>query len=584
MNDILENVFVKKAVEEYELPLSYVYLIKDLMGERDEEALLLILLSMFIYLNNGSICIKNNENLKNLWINLGVSEVEKRISNFFSNINKYSEIIGDSKSYTPIIFDNNSLYFQKFYKSERAVKECLEERKGTSFKNNNIDEVKKYVSSLDNLDQFQKAAIFLSIIKDFVIISGGPGTGKTTVIRFIIDYLLQNKVYEEKEIAIATPTGKAAQRIKEIISEHNIETSTIHRLLKYNYINNSFYYNYDNKLPYRCIIVDEISMVDIVLLRNFLSAIPLETKLIIIGDKDQLPSVEAGAFISRIIPEGYKNSFSRLLKDIVDDEWIKEDGKDDIVLLTKSFRSTKNILDFATKVNSGDENFNINEFSFNEVENFFSFDDYIGVFEYKNPANFKKFYLKMLSTYFDEKYFSLINEFKKIESKELYFDNKIKALISKIEGFKILTLTNSGFYGCDRINEEFAKYLGMNIGAGFPIMINKNDYNLELFNGNIGILIKFKDGLKCVFANKKIVSFNMLPEYSIAFAITIHKSQGSEYERVLISIPEEVKPSLLTRQLLYTGVTRAKKAVLIAGSEDKIAFAIKNSIERESNI
>ncbi|MCX7821584.1 MAG: exodeoxyribonuclease V subunit alpha [Brevinematales bacterium] len=597
MHNIINTSLFKKVMEEYDLPMVYFYSIKDIMeiyGKKDD-SLLIILLAMFIYLHNGSICIKNNMNLKNLLSNFGIENPEKVIEEFFKNLEKYSKIIGEPGEYKPLIYvkEKKSLYFEKYYINEKQVNEILQVRRKGKDPSKEVDQIKSYVNSIPNLHQFQRAAVFLSLIKPFLIISGGPGTGKTTIIKHIIDYLIKNKILNEKEIAIATPTGKAAQRIKEIIAEYSIETSTIHRLLKYNYSTNSFYYNSDNKLPYKFIILDEVSMVDIILLRHFLLAITEECNLIMIGDKDQLPSVEAGTFIARIIPENYENSFSSLLKGIVDEKHIVPNSSDSIVLLTQSFRSEKNILSFANIVNQGKKDFSIPEMANNEIQDFMNKNDFIAYYDYKNPLTFKKLYITLLSFQFKKEYFNIFEAFKKIESKEVEKEiDLIKDIFKNVESFKILTLTNVGFFGCDRINEEFAEYLKNKLNkknylfSGIPIIINKNDYNLNIFNGNVGVIAEFKDGLKTIFLSKevKIISPDILPDFSLAFSITVHKSQGSEYDRVIVAIPQETKSSILSRQILYTGITRAKKAVLIAGNKEQIVKSINNSIERESNI
>ncbi len=598
MNELLNHSLVQKAINDYELPLSYVFTINELMNinEKNDDNLLTILISMFIYLYNGSICIKKNKNLKNLLSNLDVENPEKFMDDFFSNIENYSKIIGKPDEYKPLIYikEKESLYFEKYYTNEKKVNEILKARREYKENNKDIEKIKSYVSSKTNLHEFQKAAVFLSLIKPFLIISGGPGTGKTTIIKYTIDYLIENNIFKENEIAITTPTGKASQRIKELLSNYNIETSTIHRLLRYNYIIDSFYYNSENKLPYKMIILDEVSMVDIVLLRNFLEAIPDDCQLIMIGDKDQLPSVEAGTFIAKIIPENYKNVFSSLLKKIVDEQYINDEkSNDSIVLLTKSFRSEKNILEFANKVNEGKTDLTIDKIDISDINEFMTFNDFIAYYDYINPLNFKKLYLSLLLKQFNEHYFEIIEELKSIEStKAIDKIELLKEILKIIESFKILTITNIGFYGCDRINDEFIDYLKKKLNkksrffSGIPVIINKNDYNINVFNGNIGVLIEFSDGFKGVFLSSdvKIIPVDLLPNFNPAFAITVHKSQGSEYERILLVIPEETRLSILTRQILYTGITRAKKAVLIAGKKENILNAINNSIERESNI
>ncbi|MGC8765405.1 MAG: exodeoxyribonuclease V subunit alpha [Brevinematia bacterium] len=599
-----ENRFIKKAMEEYDLPQFYSYLIEELTGlsEVKDDELIATLSAMCVYLHFGSICIKKNESFYRTLKNIGVERPEELASSFFENIERYKTIIGEVGEYKPLIYikEREILYFQKFFENERTVREIINLRFNLETKKNSLltDMLKQSLLNNKQLDELQKVAIFLGVTEPFLIISGGPGTGKTTIIKHIVKYLIELADYKPSEIAITTPTGKAAQRIKEIFENEKlleeIEISTIHRLLKYNYATEKFFYNRENFLPHKHIILDEVSMVDIVLLRYFLEAISPETGLIIMGDKDQLPPVGAGAFISRLIPANFICRFSSELKGLVRDELIDEKSfNNKIVVLEKSFRNVESIISIAGRINSGDEDIEIEEIKRDELNHLFERESFISLYDYENYWNFKELVTFWISKQFPEGYFNLIKEIKQFSSYEKdMIEIKFSEIFNFIESKKILSPTNTGSYGCDKINELAKRYFAgwletnRNIFEGLPIIINKNDYNLELFNGNVGVILRFKDGVKAVFKLEKlrIYSIDLIPSFDIAFAISVHKSQGSEYERVLFIIPEEFKSSILSRQIVYTAITRAKKGILIAGRRENLNYAVKNSMERESDI
>lgn len=607
-NELFKNTLVRNAIENFDLPEVYIYILEELLkydeSIKSDEKLISILLVMFIYLYNGSICIRKNENLYFILSSLGVANPSQLFEEFESNIEKYSKIVGNENEYKPLIYNREKglLYFQKYYENEKIVKSIIK-RKIELSKKGNIDtnlknEILNFLQlNCQYLDVFQKVAIFLAITKDFLIISGGPGTGKTTISKYILKFLIEHLKYQKEEIALTAPTGKAAQRIKQILLEDEnlsgINISTIHRLLNYRYINDSFYYNIENQLPYRVVIVDEVSMIDIKLLRHLLEAINDSTKLILIGDKDQLPSVEAGAFIARLVPKDYNNRFSFHLKEIVGEELCHQDGNDNIVILQKSFRSEKKIQQLSVSINRG-EMVQLDKLNSKNFHKFFEQDDVILLYEYENFNDFKRLILKWLSTQFSHEYFSILEEIKKIsieriDEKRDIFDN----LFLFLEKGIILSLTNVGLYGSYKINsigDEYFTFMNNKqkekIKNGLPLIITQNNYALNLFNGNIGILAKLRDGLRALFKVEneiKAFPYDILPPNETAFSISVHKSQGSEFDRVMLVIPDETKPHLLYRQIIYTGITRARKGILILGKNENLVSGIKRSVERESD-
>jgi len=608
MNEILEK-YISIVRERFDFPWSYIFTLKDLVSfcNKPDENLIAILTTMFIYLNNGSVCVRINDTFYDLMKSLGVENPQWLYEEFKNNTDKYTEIVGSPQEYKPVIFNKEKdlIYFQKYFESEDKVKAIIEDfisvAKNKEYEDGLNQEITDYlINEARNLDELQKVAIFLSVIKNFVLISGGPGTGKTTIIKYLLEFLISRNKYKPADVVISAPTGKASQRIKETIKDNSllaeVEVLTIHRLLGYTFFRDSFRYNSENKLPYKVLIVDEVSMIDIKLLNHLFEAISNFAKIVLIGDKDQLPSVEAGAFIAKLVPSDYKNRFSSLLKGITREDLIAESGfNDHIVVLEKSFRSEKSLQEFAKLVNAGRTDIEIQMLSQENLNKFFTESDRIFLYEYKDYRNFKNLVFNWLKRQFGDGYFQSIKIFGEILSTELSNCEKyLKEIFNTLNSGKILSTTNIGLYGCRKINELGMEYFLTKVGAryfyvtnGVPVIINENDYNLSLFNGNIGVVLKFKDGMKAVFNienDYRVYSIDMLPDFSLAFSITVHKSQGSEYERVMLVVGKSEKPAVLNRQILYTAITRAKKGVIIASTLENLKQAISFSIERESGI
>ena len=406
------------------------------------------------------------------------------------------------------------------------------------------------------LDELQEKAVMEAIKCGLLIITGGPGTGKTTTINTIIKFFES----EGMEILLAAPTGRAAKRMKEAT---NCEAQTIHRLLELNGNpessgNNAFERNELNPLEADVIIIDEMSMVDIFLMQSLLKAITVGTRLILVGDVNQLPSVGPG----------------NVLKDIIKSEEFN------VVCLTKIFRqaSTSDIVMNAHNINKG-EKVNLSKRS----------NDFL--FIKRNDAN-----AIIAAT------LTLLRE--KLPS---YVD-------ANINDIQVLTPTRKGVLGVERLTGILQIYLkppeknkveketsGVIFREGDKIMQIKNDYDLEwemrnkygiayekglgIFNGDMGVIRQintYTEYMEVEFEENKFVTytFKQLDELELAYAITIHKSQGSEYPAVIM--PMYPGPRILmNRNLLYTAVTRARKCVCLVGLPDSFEQMMQNHSEQK---
>jgi len=426
-------------------------------------------------------------------------------------------------------------------------------------------DVDEEISNIEKEDEIylaenQKEAIRQAITNGILVITGGPGTGKTTTINTLI------KVFEKlkKKIVLAAPTGRASKRMTEATGK---EAKTIHRLLEMGYSDEGegmlFQRNEDNPLVGDVIIIDEVSMVDIMLMNSLLKAISRGTRLIFVGDVDQLPSVGAG----------------NVLRDIIDSQVIK------VVRLNEIFRQAGEsmIVVNAHKINQGDYpilNHKDKDFYFmNRSKNDDILNTIIGLVKERLPKHYK-------------------------------FD--------PIRDIQVLTPMKKGDVGTLNLNKELQNYLNPPdkykrekelrekiFRVGDKVMQIKNNYTLKwtsldvdaeekqgegIFNGDIGYVqyINTEEQELTVFFddNRSVVySFTQLDELELAYSITIHKSQGSEFPVVVMPVTWG-PPMLLTRNLLYTAITRAKSLVVLVGTENYLRRMVDNNkiVERYSGL
>lgn len=427
----------------------------------------------------------------------------------------------------------------------------MEANTATMLKNLNIDydvsdvEIEQRIHHIEKqeelkLDEKQLDAVKEAVRNGLVVITGGPGTGKTTTINTIIKYF----EYEELDIFLAAPTGRAAKRMSEMTG---YEARTIHRMLELNGGmdgNEGFERNENNPLETDVVIVDEMSMVDISLVHSLLKAIVAGTRLILVGDVNQLPSVGPGS----------------VLKDIIDSECFH------VVKLTKIFRqaSQSDIIVNAHKINKGE------------------------------PVTLDN---KSMDFFFLKRY-----------DADVIINVMIQLIQQKLPKFvdatpydiQVLTPMKKGNLGVERLNVVLQRYLNpaalakrekeygdKTFREGDKVMQTRNNYKIEweiqskygfstdrgtgVFNGDTGIVKKindFTETLTVEYEEEKIVEypFKLLDELELAYAITIHKSQGSEYPAVVIPLLSGPR-MLMNRNLLYTAVTRARKCVTIVGND-----------------
>jgi exodeoxyribonuclease V alpha subunit len=616
--------------------------LRELGGYQDDICVFAVLMAMFEVLQEGSLCLSLDKNsLSSRLQNFMEKDMAEEIANqFLTNLagNKYDNLIAkDSSLYLPLVLydfaEKKYLYFQKFYFHENRLKDRIKtilQAKSSLRLNENqqINLLQEILSEPLSLrvskngapitkDPHQINAIKLALSSQFSIISGGPGTGKTSLMVNILRCLVRAHIHEgtdtektdtkktdTENIMLAAPTGRAAQRMTEAVSG-NISTilnpspedimllklkgSTLHKILKYRPYKNDFHYKDTNPLPAAVVVVDEVSMIDVVMMDKFLQAIdPAKTRLIFLGDKDQLPSVEAGAVFAEMIPDQTTEFTDR------------------VVLLKNVYRSGANLLQLAKQINHG----TCPEYepvSFNSAlqlkEDQWAFVQSTSLNQWKHHLHswVQDHYMNPMQGD-NISYKELIVESGKMESDELLTSTTGQDILCRIFHVvgcgRILTILRNGIYGCTWINSIINRYLGFelepaswtgeNIFTGAVIIITRNDYSKELFNGDVGVVIKSKKGDYRAFFQRfdSFISFgiDLLPSWEPAFAMTVHKSQGSEFNDVLVVLPDNDNHRLLTREIIYTGITRAKNRLILYGLKSAFKTALQRKIERQSGL
>ena len=385
------------------------------------------------------------------------------------------------------------------------------------------------------LAENQKKAVAAAIQAKFMVITGGPGVGKTTIVNSIIKILEAKKL----QILLAAPTGRAAKRLAETTG---LEAKTIHRLLEYDPSEHCFKRDLENPLECDLLVIDESSMVDVQLMHSSLKAVPDAASVLLVGDVNQLPSVGAG----------------QVLADIIESQAVM------VVTLTEIFRQAKTskIITNAHAINSG----SMPELS-NQLEEDFFF------VNAEAPEDAVR------------KVVQIVKE--RIPRRWRY---------NPIRDVQVLCPANIGGIGAKSLNIELQKALnpagsekvekfGVTFACGDKVMQVQNNYDKEVFNGDIGFITRINAEEREAyidFDNREVVyEFDELDEIALAYACTIHKSQGSEYPVVVIPVMMQ-HFMMLQRNLIYTGVTRGKKLVILVGQKKALSIAVKGKKQNKA--
>ena len=501
-------------------------------------------------------------------------------------------------------------FFAKVWDSVKAVSDRLKEMSGEEdLEALSEDAVKMSVPFPDSDEQ--QEAVRTAGKRRFTVVTGGPGTGKTTIICAILRTLMERGDVIGEDVALVAPTGRAGQRMGESIHDQcdvdvkmpeevkqqikRLSGATIHTTL--GGLPPNWKYTKENRLPYKLVIVDESSMVDVHLMKALLDALPDKCRLVLLGDKDQLPSVDAGAVLGDVVANFDKRT---------------------VVKLTKSHRFTGALAECARAVNAGDAD--LFEQKVKKLpsakpwtETLSDGDSDNSVFHYQlkesvKPESFRNLMLEWVRSY------GLLAENGKESGQtdgllasaaervgpenDVFKDgtktDEVSELFELLNRSRILTVVREGELGAVGINDLVitARFGGRRptnplAKVGVPVMVTRNTRERNLWNGDIGVTVKGPNGMVVLFQRGKKVAVcpvGLLPEHELAYAMTVHKSQGSEFENVMVVLPNDVDHPLLNRQIVYTGITRAKKRAVVVGTSDVLTTALSRRLVRDTGL
>lgn len=468
---------------------------------------------------------------------------------------------------TPLIYCDNRLYFHRYWVYEIQLAQSILKKLASS---------SNLATSQAQLDYFfpqadcptevdyQRQAVEQSLQQGLSIISGGPGTGKTTtVVKALALMLMQTP---DLNIALAAPTGKAAMRLQASIGagiqllpcDDNIkakvptQVKTLHRLLGSRYHSPNFKHHADNPLMYDVVVVDEASMVDLALMSKLVKALKPHAKLLLLGDKEQLSSVESGSVLAdltqslpqhtHVLQHSYRfNGAIKLLADAINAQ------NQQAWSILHSEKSPQSMVDWLPA-------------------------DATEVVNYAFPKT--------------QPY---LNKLAQFNGEEAHFS----ALFAAFQSFQILCSNRQGALGVAQINQQMVQACHPNAHQawfhGRPVMVQENAAAIGLYNGDIGICLQNETGETKVWfeqADGTLRQFlpSRLPKCETAYAMTIHKSQGSEFDEVLIVLDTAPANRIMTKELVYTAVTRAKKRAVLATDEATFKRAVSQKVQRHGGL
>lgn len=542
---------------------------------------------------------RHAEIMQSVWRSLGepgLSEIKAALSS--------SDAVSDGSLPAPVVLSEGNLYLHRMWRYECRVAEFFSRPQPVTADTEKLRPVLDVLFGVtEHETDWQKIAAAVAVSSRTAVISGGPGTGKTTTVARILAALVQSAA-EPLLIELAAPTGKAAARLTESLGAAiarldlpdtqkammPVQAKTLHRLLGAQPDSRRLRYHQKNPLVSDVLIVDEASMVDLPMMAALIDALPEKAILILLGDKDQLASVEAGAVlgdICRFAESGYtpqrRQALEAMTGCVLPDKSPAHpvNVQDHLCLLRKSFRfdAGSGIGQLAAAVNNGDvrETMAVLGGQRSDVR-YVPLEDEEGYAQVLTDT--MKAYLPFLS---------LVKQHAEPE-----------AVLEAFGQFRLLCALRGGPFGVEGLNERIERLLHQQghirrplihrhrAYHGKPVMISRNDSPLGLFNGDIGIMLTDENHELRVFfrlpdGTIRGIRPNRLPAHETAYVMTVHKSQGSEFTHTALVLP--VRPSpLVSRELLYTALTRAKQFLTIYSREECIKRAVKTPTQRYSGL
>jgi exodeoxyribonuclease V alpha subunit len=505
--------------------------------------------------------------------------------------------VGGPGAATPLILDGRRLFLGKYWHFEQQVAAALSARMapvaGLDPPRLARDLARLFPEASGDGVDWQRIAAAIAVGRRFAVIAGGPGTGKTTTVVKVLALLLAQE--PSLRIALAAPTGKAAARLSEavgrgkaevdadpeVLARVPAEASTLHRLLGVSR-DGGFHHDREDPLLIDCLVVDEASMIDLLLMARLLDALPDSARLILLGDRDQLASVEAGNVLGDITGHGQEIRYSPGQAELLEAIGAAPAGTlpraaqppltaAAVGLLRVSYRfsAASGIGALAQTVNAGEG------------------EAALALLAGKGHADIawlearENGLHRACIDWAVDRYAGYLRQ------------GDVAAALRRLEQARVLAALHRGPFGVDELNRLIAARLqaqaliaGGEEYQGKPVMVTANDYEVGLFNGDIGLLWHDAgQGLRAYFlvagGQLRSVSLRQLPPHDCAYALTVHKSQGSELDEVLLVLPFERSP-VLTRELIYTGITRARRQVTIQGGRASFVEGCRTRVQRSS--
>jgi exodeoxyribonuclease V alpha subunit len=434
----------------------------------------------------------------------------------------------------PLHLEGSSLYLDRYWREERQVAADLRVLRDAPPAA--VDESLLGTGLERFTDPQQRRAADTAVRRRFAVVAGGPGTGKTTTVARIVALLLDQQ--PGALIALAAPTAVAAARLTDAMRAagiEDVEARTLHRLLGWRPDSHSrFRHDRGNRLPHDVVIVDETSMVGLWQMARLVEAVRPSARLILVGDPGQLTSIEAGAVLGDIAAA----------------------GGDSIVVLGEVYRYDERIGRLAEAIRRGDADSTVAALG---AVTWVTGDD-VDVVRGRAVATARAV----------------------TEAAEA---GDGPGAIAALGSFRLLCAHRRGPYGVSAWTAQIEDWTGAG-GAewyvGRPLLVTANDYGLQLFNGDTGVVIAAESGLMAAF-ERTAVSPTRLAAIDTVYAMTVHKAQGSQFDTAAVVLPEPTSP-ILTRELLYTAVTRARRELIVVGSEEAVRAAVARPVARASGL
>jgi exodeoxyribonuclease V alpha subunit len=496
----------------------------------------------------------------------------------------------------PLRLVDDLLYLDRYWRQEEVVRTELELR---AQRGGPVVDVGALRDGLARLfpapaPDRQRLAATMTVLRYDSIIAGGPGTGKTTTVARLIA-LLRSLPGDPPRVALAAPTGKAAARLQEAVTAESsasglgigdVTASTLHRLLGWRPgSRNHFLHDRANRLPYDVVVVDESSMVSLTLMSRLLEAVRPDARLVLVGDPDQLASVEAGAVLGDLVARSAAPGqrppalLGELVgADLASGEQSSDEVRNGVVRLTETHRFGHAIGALAAAIQDDDADRVLGLLR--------SGDDAMSFRESADDAVLGREQVAGLRT-------DVVATAEALGEAAAAGD--AVAALAGLERHRLLCAHRHGPYGVSRWTWEIDAWLAAELGdytvggewyLGRPLLITGNDYDLDLFNGDTGVVVRGADGPVAAFgrgAEPILVNPSRLSAVQTVHAMTVHRAQGSQFDRVSLLLPASTSP-LLTRELFYTAVTRAKEHVRVIGSEAAVRRAVGRPIVRASGL